>query len=117
MLGLSAVLLFTQVLAQAIALDIVGGLGFRYLLGSRDEHHALKGRFVGRLLRATKDLLKTYPAFMALALALVVAGAWLWFAARLADAGLGAASAAFLRRVAWLASVAGLVMMLIRLAA
>ena len=80
----------------------------------------------GRLLRALRNLLETYPAFVALALALVVtgrtggigaAGAWLWLAARVVYVGFYAAGVPVLRTLAWFVSIVGLVMMLIRLMA
>jgi uncharacterized MAPEG superfamily protein len=78
------------------------------------------------LSRALRNLLETYPAFVALALALVVtgkaggmaeAGAWTWLIARAAYLLLYAAGVPVLRTIAWLVSIAGLVLMLARLMA
>ncbi len=122
-LGWSVVLLILQVCAQGIANY---DLGLKYLAGPRDEQHA-SGRIVaGRLSRALRNLLETYPAFIALALALVVTGkaggmgetgAWIWLVARAVYVILYAAGIPVLRTVAWLASIAGLVLMLARLMA
>jgi uncharacterized MAPEG superfamily protein len=120
-LGWSVVLLLLQVAAQASAAADLGG---KYLLGPRDEARLSRNVVAGRLLRALRNLLETYPAFIALALALVVtgkaggigaAGAWLWLAARVVYVGLYAAGIPVLRTLAWVLSIAGLVMMLIRL--
>ena len=122
-LGWSVVLLLVQVIAQATAAADLGGT---YLLGPRDDARASRNLAAGRLLRALKNLLETYPALVALALALVVtgrtggigaAGAWLWLAARLVYVILYAAGVPVLRTLAWFVSIVGLVMMLIRLMA
>ena len=68
-LGWSVVLLILQVVAQASA---AADLGARYLLGPRDEARASRYLVAGRLRRALRNLLETYPAFVALALALAV---------------------------------------------
>ena len=76
--------------------------------------------------RALKNLLETYPAFIALALALVVTGktggigatgAWLWLLARVVYVVLYAAGIPVVRTLVWIASILGLVLMLIRLMA
>ena len=61
-LGWSAVLLIVQVAAQATA---AVDLGVTYLLSPRDEKRELKSILAGRLNRALKNLLETYPAFIA----------------------------------------------------
>lgn len=125
-LGLSTVLLLCQVLAQAVALDLAGGLGVRYLLGPRDEGRAQNSVLVGRLLRALRNLLETYGGFVALALALVLTGkaggigalgAWIWLGARIAYVLLYAAGIPLARSLAWLVSIGGLLLMLARLLA
>ena len=122
-LGWSVALLLLQVVLQASAAADLGG---KYLLGPRDETRHSRNVVAGRLLRALKNLLETYPAFVALALALVVtgkaggigaAGAWLWLAARVVYVGLYAAGIPFLRTLVWSLSIVGLVMMLVRLMA
>lgn len=78
----------------------------------------------GRLYRALRDLLETYPAFVAMALEVTgkvggfaATSAWLWLAARLASVVLYAAGVRMLCTLAWLVSIAGLLMMLARLGA
>ena len=120
-LGWSVVLLLVQIIAQASA---GGDLGAKYLFSPRDEGLKSKSVLAGRLERALNNLLETYPAFIALALALAVTGkvggiaatgAWLWLVARIAYAILYATGTPVVRTIAWFASLVGLVMMLIRL--
>jgi uncharacterized MAPEG superfamily protein len=122
-LGWSAVLLILQVVAQGTA---AGDLGSTYLLGPRDEKLESKSILAGRLDRALKNLLETYPAFIAIVIALVVtnktgglaaAGAWVWLAARVVYVFLYAGGVRAIRTLVWTISVVGLVLMLIRLLA
>ena len=122
-LGWSVVLLLVQVMAQAVS---TYDLGPSYLLGPRDEGRKSSSVLAGRLERALNNLLQTYPAFVALALALVVTGkaggmaatgAWIWLAARIIYVLLYATGIPVLRTLAWLASIVGLVMMLLQLMA
>lgn len=120
-LGWSVVLLLVQVVLQAsAALD----LGPRYLFGPRDEKRESKVIAAGRLNRALKNFLETYPAFIALALGLIVAGkaggigatgAWVWLVARVVYVALYAAGIPVIRTIVWFLSIVGLVMMLVRL--
>ena len=125
-LGWSVVLLLVQIMSQAVALDLVGGIGPKYLLGPRDRGLATTNVLANRLMRALRNLLETYPAFVALALALAVtgrtggvaaAGAVIWLIARCAHFLLYAAGVPVARTIAWLVSVAALAMMLWRLLA
>ncbi|WP_274627140.1 MAPEG family protein [Arvimicrobium flavum] len=122
-LGWSVVLLLVQVVAQAFS---TYDLGPKYLFSPRDEGRTSRYVVSGRLSRALRNLLETYPAFVALALALVVTGkgggiaatgAWLWLAARIVYVVLYALGIPVWRTLAWLASIVGLLMMLIRLMA
>ena len=120
-LGWSVVLLLVQVVLQAsAALD----LGPRDLFGPRDEKRESKVIAAGRLNRALKNFLETYPAFIALALGLIVAGkaggigatgAWLWLVARVVYVALYAAGIPVIRTIVWFLSIVGLAMMLVRL--
>ena len=120
-LAWSVVLLLLQIVIQGIA---TADLGPKYLLGPRDEKLESRNVLAGRLGRALQNLLETYPAFIALALALVVTGkaggigatgAWLWLIARVSYLVLYAVGIPVARTIAWLASIVGLVLMLIRL--
>lgn len=120
-LGWSAVLLIVQVIAQATA---ASDLGPGYLFSSRDEGRVSKSIVAGRLLRALHNLLETYPAFIALAVALALTGktggiaatgAIIWLVARALYVLVYATGVPVVRTFIWFASIIGLVMMAIRL--
>lgn len=120
-LGWSVALLLLQIILQA---GTGGDLGPQYLFSPRDEPRESNSIVSRRLKRALDNLLESYPAFVALALALAVtgkagglgaSGAWLYLAARVVYVGLYAAGIPVIRTFVWLASIIGLVMMLIRL--
>lgn len=120
-LGWSAVLLIVQMLAQATA---GGDLGPTYLFSPRDENRVSKSVLAGRLLRALNNLLETYPAFIALAVALALTGktggiaatgAVIWLVARVVYVLIYAAGIPVVRTLVWFASIVGLAMMAIRL--
>ena len=121
-LGWSVVLLLAQVLLQAVSTYDLGP----YLLGPRDDNRQSGNVMAGRLNRALENLLETYPAFVALALALAVTGktggiaatgAWVWLIARVVYVPLYAFGVPAVRTLAWVVSVVGLLMMLVRLVA
>lgn len=120
-LGWSAVLLLAQVVAQAIA---GSDLGPTYLFSARDEERVSRNVVARRLKRALHNLLETYPAYIALALALAVTdktggiaatGAILWIVCRVAYVLIYAAGIPVIRTFVWLGSIIGLVMMAVRL--
>ncbi len=69
-LGWSVVLLLAQIILQAVSIYDLGP----YLLGPRDDNRQSGNIVAGRLKRALENLLETYPAFVALALALALTG-------------------------------------------
>ena len=80
--------------------------------------------YEGRLLRSLNNMLETYPAFVALALALAVTGktgglgatgALVWIAARMVFTLFYVAGVPVLRTLAWFVSIFGLVLMVVRL--
>lgn len=121
-LAWSVVLLVVQVALQ-------GGLGtaelgISYNAGPRDAGKAPQSDYARRADRALRNLLETYPAFIALALALAVTGkvggigaigAALWFWSRVVYVPLYMLGIPFLRTLAFVVSAIGLVLMLIRL--
>jgi uncharacterized MAPEG superfamily protein len=120
-LGWSAVLLLVQVVAQASA---SGDLGPKYLFSVRDEELRTKSLVGRRLDRALWNLLETYPAFIALVVALsltdkvggiAATGAVIWIVARVIYVGLYAAGIPVIRTFVWLASMIGLALMAVRL--
>ncbi|MBB6465762.1 putative MAPEG superfamily protein [Aminobacter lissarensis] len=123
-LGWSVVLLIVHILVQALSLDLSGDFNIKYLLSSRDEGLASKSVISGRLKRSLDNMLETYPAFIALALALAVTGktgelgavgAVTWILARLVYAGLYVGGVPVLRTIVWFVSIGGLVLMVVRL--
>ncbi|WP_429814978.1 MAPEG family protein [Ensifer sp. B1-9] len=125
-LGWSVVLLIVHILAQALSLDLAGDLGIKYLLGPRDEQRVSKSIVAGRLLRSLRNMLETYPAFVALALALAVTGktgglgaigALIWILARVAYIILYVAGVPVLRSIVWFVSIIALLLMVVRLMA
>ena len=121
-LGWSVVLLLAQVLLPAVSTYDLGP----YLLGPRDDNRQSGNVMAGRLKRALENLLETYPAFVALALALAVTGktggiaatgAWVWLIARVVYVPLYAFGVPVVRTLAWVVSVVGLLMMLVWLVA
>lgn len=120
-LGWSAVLLVVQVLAQA-ATGADKGMG--YIMSSRDELRVSKSVLSGRLQRALANLLETYPAFIALAVALALTGktggiaatgAIIWLVARILYVLVYAAGVPVIRSFIWFAALIGLAMMALRL--
>jgi uncharacterized MAPEG superfamily protein len=126
--------LVMQLLVWSVVLLIVyigfqGGLaapirGLRYNAGPRDDGQAALGKYPGRAQRALDNFKETYPAFVALALALSFTsratgigalGAELWFAGRVAYLPLYLFGVPWLRSLAYGVTLAGLVMMFIRL--
>lgn len=120
-LGWSVVLLLVQIAAQAVSSY---DLGPNYLMGPRDTERKSANVLSGRFARALKNLLETYPAFVALALALVVSGkaggiaatgAWIWLVARIVFVVVYGLGVPVVRTLVWLVALAGLLMMLARL--
>jgi uncharacterized MAPEG superfamily protein len=123
-LAWSVVLLFVHIGMQGV-LTVVA-TGARYNAGPRDEGREARGIHAGRAARALKNLIETYPAFVALALGLAVTGktggigalgAALWFWARVAYLPLYLFGVAYVRSFAWGVAFIGLILMLIRMLA
>ncbi|USU13184.1 MAPEG family protein [Sphingomonadaceae bacterium OTU29THOMA1] len=121
LLGASTVLLFAHVMIQGQTATRDRGLDWN--AGPRDGAAQPLGTLAGRAARALANFQETYPAFIALTLALAMtgqtggsgaAGAILWFAARLAYIPLYLFGVRYLRSLAWLASILGLLLMLVR---
>lgn len=120
-LALSVVLLLAQIMIQAMTMTAEVGLD--YNASARDEPRPARGLVAGRAERALRNLLETYPAFVALALLLAIAGrtgglgavgAWLWLGARLVYVPLYLYGVPYLRSAAWGAALVGLCLMLLR---
>lgn len=120
-LGWSVVLLLVQIMAQATA---GADRGPKYLAGARDEARASKSQMAGRLDRALRNYLETYPAFVALALGLAVSGktggiaatgAIIWLVARAVYVFCYALGIPVVRTLVWFTSIIGLAMMFVRM--
>jgi uncharacterized MAPEG superfamily protein len=93
-------------------------------MSPRDDGRQAHSVYAGRTRRALHNLLETYPAFVALALGLVLAGktggvgeigAELYLAARVLYLVIYAAGVSVVRTLMWGISIVGLVLMLVRL--
>lgn len=115
------ILLIAHALIQATFSDLSKGLG--WALGPQDEARD-QNVVAARVQRALKNYLETFPAFVALALALAVTGlgdstsalgAAVWFWARVAYIPAYASGIPLVRSIAWFASLGGLAMMILPL--
>lgn len=120
-LGWSIILLFVHIALQSQLATLDRGIGWN--AGPRDGPQAPLGRYAGRAARASANYRETWPIFVALALGLAVTdksggmaatGAWMWFLARIAYVPLYLFGVRYVRSLAYLVSMIGLAMMLIR---
>lgn len=95
--------------------------GIAYNTGPRDEEGPPVGQLTGRMQRALKNLYETLPLFMGAILIVTVAeresalsltGACVYFVARVVYVPLYAAGIPVIRSLVWLASLAGMLMVL-----
>ena len=121
LLGWSVVLLLVQIVLQAAVSS--NELGLPYAMSPRDEGREPRSVYAGRIGRALNNLLETYPAFVGLALGLVLArktggageiGAEIYVAARVLYLVVYAAGISVVRTLFWALSIVGLIMMLVR---
>ena len=118
----SVILLLAYIVVQGALVSRIRGLAWN--AGPRDEGQGTLPSHAGRAQRALDNFKETYPAFIALALALTVTartggtgalGAWIWFAARIVYLPLYLLGVPWLRTLAYATSLVGLVFMLTRL--
>lgn len=119
LLGWTLILALVQILLPAALRHRETGVG--YNTGPRDDPGPPVGVVTGRLRRAQANLFETLPLFAAGVLiahvagregALTALGAGLYLGARIAYVPLYAFGIPYLRSLAWLVSLAGLVMIL-----
>ena len=122
LLAWSVVLLIAHIVVQGLLVAPLRGAAWN--AGPRDEGQPPLGKYPGRAQRALENFKETYPAFIALALALVVTsktggigalGAWMWFAGRVAYLPLYLLGVPWLRTLAYGVALIGLILMLTRL--
>jgi len=122
LLAWSVVLLLTYIAVQGGLVTAARGAAWN--AGPRDGAQPPLGKYPGRAQRALDNFKETYPAFIALALALAVAsktggngalGAWIWFGARIAYLPLYLLGVPVVRTLVYLVSLVGLILMLTRL--
>ena len=122
LLAWSVVLLIVQIMLQGQLAARERSLA--YNAGPRDGEAKPLGLHAGRAKRNLENFKETYPAFIGLALALVVAertggigaiGAWLWFGARIAYIPLYLLGVPLVRSLVWGVSILGLILMIARL--
>lgn len=119
MLAWAGLLGLAQVMLAAAA--ITRERGTQWNASARDGQAPPPGLLAGRLQRAQANFLETFAVFAAAAIAVVVAGrqdastalaVQLYFWARLAYVPLYAAGIPYVRSLAWLVSLAGILMLL-----
>lgn len=119
LLGWTLVLALVQVLLPAVLRN--GETGVAYNASPRDESGPPVGVVTGRLRRAQANLFETLPIFAAAVLiahvsgregALTLWGAGLYFGARIVYVPLYGFGVPYLRSLVWLASLAGVLMIL-----
>jgi uncharacterized MAPEG superfamily protein len=121
-LGWGVVLLIVQIALQGALATL--DLGLPYNASPRDEGRQPNSVYAQRTDRALRNMLETFPAFVALALALAITGktagwaqtgALLWLFGRIAYLPLYLLGVPYLRTLAWLVSLIGLLAMLMAL--
>lgn len=119
MLAWAGVLGLAQVMLAAAA--VTRERGTHWNASARDGQAPPPGLLAGRLQRAQANFLETFAVFAAAAIAVVVAGrqdastalaVQLYFWARLAYVPLYAVGIPYVRSLAWLVSLAGILMLL-----
>ena len=119
MLAFTLILALVQILWAAAART--SELGLKWNAGSRDGETPPPGRMAGRLMRAQANLFETLPLFAAAVIMahvlgeqgqLTFVGTHLYFFGRLVYLPLYAFGVAYVRSLAWVVSLAGLVMVI-----
>ena len=119
LVGLSVVLLFVHIMLQGMT--ATKEFGSAWNAGPRDDARQVKGRLAGRAERASANFRETYPAFIALAFGVIMAGdpsgvaligAWVWLVCRVVYIPLYLAGVPYIRSLVWVGSMVGLLVML-----
>ena len=119
LVGISVLILIAHIVLQAMA--ETKELGSQWNAGPRDEGKKVEGKLAGRAERASANFRETYPAFIALAFGVVMAGdpaglaligAWIWIICRIIYIPLYLAGIPYIRSLVWVGSMIGLSLML-----
>jgi uncharacterized MAPEG superfamily protein len=122
LLAVSVVLLLVHIGLQGML--ATKELGSAWNAGPRDEGREPRSAQAGRATRASRNFQETYPAFVGLLLGLAFAGdtsglglfgAAAWLVARVVYIPLYLAGIPYIRSLAWLVSIAGLLVMMFAL--
>ncbi|RWX75164.1 hypothetical protein EPK99_22125 [Neorhizobium lilium] len=122
LLCLSVFLLLFHILLQGFL--ATRELGSTWNASPRDDNKQPAGFVPGRAARASKNYQETYPAFIGLLLGLAfigdasgwgVLGGWLWLVARIVYVPLYLAGIPYIRSLAWVLSIVGLIIMMFAL--
>lgn len=120
LVGLSVLLLVVHVMLQGMTATTEFGLEWN--AGPRDGSREPHGRLSGRASRASANFRETYPAFLALAFGVIMAGdpaglaltgAWIWLICRVIYIPLYLAGIPYIRTFVWLGSMLGLALMFV----
>nr|WP_234902555.1 MAPEG family protein [Agrobacterium larrymoorei] len=120
LIGLSVLLLMVHVILQGVS--ATRELGSQWNAGPRDDGRKPEGKLACRAARASSNFRETYPAFIALAFGVIMAGdpsgvaligAWIWLICRVIYIPLYLAGIPYIRSLVWLGAMAGLLLMFI----
>ena len=122
LLAWSVILALAYIITQVSLATLARGMAWN--ASARDEAQTSLPPQAGRAQRALDNFKETWPAFIALALALAVTGrtggtgalgAWIWFIARIVYLPLYLLGVPGVRTLVWAISIVGLILMLARL--
>jgi uncharacterized MAPEG superfamily protein len=118
LIGVSVLILIAHISLQALL--ATKELGRDWNASARDDNKKVQGKLAGRAERALANFLQTYPAFIALAFAVIMAGdpaglaligAWIWIICRIVYIPLYLAGIPYIRSLVWVGSMLGLLLM------
>ncbi len=118
LIGLSVLLLAFHVMLQGMM--ATRDFGLQWNAGPRDAEEKPQSRLSGRAMRASANFRETYPAFLALAFGVIMAGdpaglalvgAWIWLFCRVVYIPLYLAGVPYIRSLVWLGAMLGLAIM------
>ncbi|SCX09653.1 MAPEG family protein [Agrobacterium sp. DSM 25558] len=119
LIGVSVIIILVHIALQA--LTATKELGNDWNASPRDDGKKVQGKLAGRAERALSNFLETYPAFIALAFGVIMAGdpigialigAWIWIVCRIVYIPLYLAGIPYVRSLVWVGSMVGLLLML-----